>query len=299
MDLNRVAQVIGHLLKNPSDLRSLQIQNHIYGCFVVLEDIASTDNTVIGTTIRYHDCTFDYDKDFTKIGVQYGFLPDLALLLPLNVDYMAHYKTALLGLFNYISGAKNIALVDTIEEKLFLILSALVPDDLAFFQNATSTGELDERFIKMAENIIRAANTANNAISTANNAISTANNAISTSENAEIITNKTDDILISALSETHSREEQVVTDVSNIVTSLDKIIDNITNTIERAENITPIVRNEIVTPAKYDPPPPPLKSILRVRIDKPMRRTRKTRIRNITPIQRRKRIAYTRKRNKN
>lgn len=288
MDLNRVAQVIGQLLKNPSDLLSLQIQNHIYGCFVVLEDIASTDNTVIGTTIRYHDCTFDYDKDFSKIGVQYGFLPDLALLLPLTADYMNQYRTALLGIFNYISGAKNIALVDAIEEKLFLILTALVPDNVAFFQNATSTGELDERYAKLAENIIRTANTTFNT-----SPVTDSNATVQPPEtNAlSIITDSSD--VVQGSSETHP-----ATDVSNIITSIDKIIDNITTTLENIQpSSQPHASNEIITPVS--PPQPPIKSILKVRIDKPMRRTRKTRIRNITPIHKRKRIAYTRKRNKN
>ena len=46
-------------------LYSLMIQNHLYGCFIIMEDIAQHKVNVDGTVISTPKFTFDLDKQFS------------------------------------------------------------------------------------------------------------------------------------------------------------------------------------------------------------------------------------------
>ena len=47
-----------------SSLHLLQLQNHIYGCFILMEDLAQKDVTLTHTTLTRSTYSFDIDKFF-------------------------------------------------------------------------------------------------------------------------------------------------------------------------------------------------------------------------------------------
>ena len=60
------------------------VQNHLYGCFIIMEDIAQHKVNVDGTIISTPKFTFDLDKQFSEIGLRYGFAMDTKLALASN-----------------------------------------------------------------------------------------------------------------------------------------------------------------------------------------------------------------------
>ena len=40
MDINKIKLIIKEQLSNLSDLDALKVENHIYGCYIIMQDIA-------------------------------------------------------------------------------------------------------------------------------------------------------------------------------------------------------------------------------------------------------------------
>ena len=55
-------------LSNVHGLPSLRLQNHLYGCYLLLEDIVQKNVTLSGTTVQRQHGTFDLNKQFAEIG---------------------------------------------------------------------------------------------------------------------------------------------------------------------------------------------------------------------------------------
>ena len=131
-------------------LYSLMIQNHLYGCFIIMEDIAQHKVNVDGTVISTPKFTFDLDKQFSEIGLRYGFAMDTKLALNIfNIEY----KETWLRQFKDIDIAQNIEEVDKIEESLIEIIQTIKPDD-AFFVSALETGTLPQEWIGKILNLL-------------------------------------------------------------------------------------------------------------------------------------------------
>ena len=96
---NKIKSVIINQLNGASGLYSLKLQNHIYGCFIIMEDIAQKAVDVSGTLIRGEKFTFDFDKQFSEIGLRYGFVMDTKLLLG---TFMPEYKETWISYFENI-----------------------------------------------------------------------------------------------------------------------------------------------------------------------------------------------------
>ena len=95
-------------------LESLRVQNHIYGCFVLMEDFLEKSITLDGTTFTQNQYTFDLDQQFGEIGIRYGFLMDTKLIFD---SYLPEYKTTWLEVFREII-KKTLEDVDSIEDNV-------------------------------------------------------------------------------------------------------------------------------------------------------------------------------------
>ena len=135
---------------NTDSLYSLMIQNHLYGCFIIMEDIAQHKVNVDGNIISTPKFTFDLDKQFSEIGLRYGFAMDTKLALN---TFNPEYKETWLRQFKDIDIAQNIEEVDKIEESLIEIIQTIKSED-AFFISALETGTLPQEWIGKVLNLL-------------------------------------------------------------------------------------------------------------------------------------------------
>jgi hypothetical protein len=149
MDLDKIKSVIIEQLNTTDKLTSLKLQNHIYGCFVIMEDIAQNTVTTSGTIIEYPASSFDFDKQFSTIGLRYGFVSDTLLTLDRVSDT---YKNMWMECFSTIDLLQDISVVDEIEDVLISSINSIIDKDNAYFTAALDTGVLpDEWVIKLVE----------------------------------------------------------------------------------------------------------------------------------------------------
>jgi hypothetical protein len=109
-----------------------------------MEDIAQKAFDVSGTVLSTPKFSFDYDKQFSEIGLRYGFIMDTKLALE---SYNPEYKETWLQCFKDIDLSQDIEVVDQVEDAINHIIQQLVSPDDAFFINATETGSLSQEWI--------------------------------------------------------------------------------------------------------------------------------------------------------
>lgn len=151
MDLAKIKSVVLNQLTNTNGLYSLKLQNHIYGCFIVMEDIAQHTIDISGTTLSTPKFTFDCDKQFNEIGLRYGFAMDTKLILDI---FTPEYKATWLQYFKDINIAQDINEVDKIEDCLIEVVQLLVKAEENFFISALETGSLPQEWIEKVLNLI-------------------------------------------------------------------------------------------------------------------------------------------------
>ncbi len=145
MDLTRIKSAVLTQLIDADSLYSLKLQNHIYGCFIVMEDIAQKSVDVLGTLLVNPKYTFNFDTQFNEIGLRYGFAMDSKLTLD---TYNTEYKNTWLQFFNDIDLARDINDVDKIEDCLIEIIQNNIKSDDSFFLNALETGSLSQEWVE-------------------------------------------------------------------------------------------------------------------------------------------------------
>jgi hypothetical protein len=139
MDLSKIKSAVLNQLTNTNGLYSLKIQNHIYGCFLLMEDIAQGAVSVSGTIAATPKFTFDFDRRFGEIGIRYGFAMDTKLILD---TYNPEYREAWLDYFKHVAKSKNIEEVDAIEDCLNKVIQDTVTVEDGFFLAAAEGGAL-------------------------------------------------------------------------------------------------------------------------------------------------------------
>jgi hypothetical protein len=145
MDLSKIKSVVLNQLTNTNGLYSLKIQNHIYGCFIVMEDIAQGTFDLSGTLISTPKYSFDLDKQFSEIGLRYGFAMDSKLALD---TFNPEYKETWIQYFNDIDIARDIIESDRVEDAIIEIVQKLVQPEEAFFIHALESGSLPQEWIE-------------------------------------------------------------------------------------------------------------------------------------------------------
>jgi len=138
MDGAPLASVIRNQLKGVTGLASLQLQNHIYGCFIIMEDIAQQTMTLTGNQLVGSNVILSLDQDFDRIGLQFGFVMNSKLgLTSVNPDYQAEWCKV----FRELSSIEQ---VDALEDTIIGVIHELVPAQDAYFSHALETGSLPQ-----------------------------------------------------------------------------------------------------------------------------------------------------------
>ncbi len=144
MDLTRIKSAVLNQLTNTNGLYSLKLQNHIYGCFIVMEDIAQHKFDVSGTLLSTPKFSFDLSNQFEEIGIRFGFALDTKLTLD---TFNPEYKETWLKYFADLDIIQDINEVDKIEDCLIELIQSNVATDEAFFLSALETGSLPQEWI--------------------------------------------------------------------------------------------------------------------------------------------------------
>ena len=144
MELDKIKLTVLNQLINATGLYSLKLQNHLYGCFIIMEDIAQgvvkvDANGMLLVAPKY---TFNLDKQFGEIGIRYGFAMDTKLVLN---ETGAAYKAMWLHIF---TNTKSVADSDQVEDCINEIILKNVKAEDAFFLNALETGSLPQEWIE-------------------------------------------------------------------------------------------------------------------------------------------------------
>ena len=144
MEVDKIKKSVLIQLKDLSSLNSLKVQNHLYGCFILMEDIAQNLIDVSGNIITNSKYSFDFDKQFSEIGIRYGFVMDTKLIFN---DFNKEYKDTWIQYFKDIDLEKNIETVDMIEDSLIEVIQESIRAEDGFFLNAINTGSLSQDWI--------------------------------------------------------------------------------------------------------------------------------------------------------
>jgi hypothetical protein len=141
MDGAPLASVIREQLKGATGLASLQLQNHIYGCFIIMEDIAQHTITLTGNQLVGSNVILSLDQDFERIGLQFGFVMNSKLGLgSVNPDYQAEWCK----IFRELSSIEQ---VDALEDTIIEVIHESVSEDDAYFSHALETGSLPQEWL--------------------------------------------------------------------------------------------------------------------------------------------------------
>ena len=106
-----------------------------------MEDIALGVYNITDTVLSTPTFTFDYDKQFSDIGIRFGFLMDTKLSTAFSPDY----KEAWLKQFKEIDLEREITTVDSIEDSLIEVIQEVTDN---FFMNALETGSLPQEWLE-------------------------------------------------------------------------------------------------------------------------------------------------------
>lgn len=134
-------------------IASLALQNHIYGCFLLMEDLAQQAATLTGTHIQPFD--WDLVEDFSEIGMRYGFIMDRQLADEVD-SFSDSYQATWLSWFQHVATEKKVEEVDETEDRIIGLLRQTVPAEETFFSHALETGELSIEWKNKAVKILLA-----------------------------------------------------------------------------------------------------------------------------------------------
>lgn len=145
MDITNLKNAIQQQLTNAKGLVSLQLQNHIYGCFIIMEDIAQKTVELAEHQLVGPSYSLDIRQHFSEIGIRYGFVMDTKLMLSSVSDA---YRDAWLQTFHDLSVLQDVEYVDSTEECLIDLIQQLMPAEEAYFIKALDTGSLPQAWVQ-------------------------------------------------------------------------------------------------------------------------------------------------------
>ena len=179
MDLTKIKSAILNQLTDTNSLYSLKLQNHLYGCFIIMEDLAQDRVTLSDMVLSTPKYKFDLDKQFHTIGIRYGFIMDTQLAFD---RFSPEYHDVWLNIFKYVYSTKDLTEVDRIEDYIIeVVQGAFVrAQDDAFFINALETGSLPQEWIERVLGLINGTEYAASTTTTNTNAAATTNVAATT-----------------------------------------------------------------------------------------------------------------------
>jgi len=147
MDVQAIRQACLTIATGVTGLRSLQFQNHLYGCFIVMEDIAQGTVELSGTVLRTPTFSIDLEARFDEIGLHYGFITDTQLRWGAENE---EYRQCWVKAFQATGHEKKIETVDGMEDVLIELVTEHIPAESSFFSHALHTGVLPHEWIDKA-----------------------------------------------------------------------------------------------------------------------------------------------------
>ena len=130
-------------LSSAHGLASLSLQNHIYGCYFLLEDIVQNNVVRTGTQITRNNASFDLITNFGEIGLRYGFAMDAQLVLRPSPEYQEAWIHAF-------TTTKTLEEVDALEDSVNRIIYSTVPPEDGFFGSTVESGALPPVWVDKA-----------------------------------------------------------------------------------------------------------------------------------------------------
>ena len=130
-------------LSQARGLSSLRFQNHLYGCYLLLEDIVQKNVTLNGTIVQ-GKVPFDLRRQFAEIGLRYGFAMDTQLLF---TSCPSDYQEAWIQI---LTSPITLEEVDVLEDKMNEIIQHVVPAEDGFFVSTAETGALPPQWVDRA-----------------------------------------------------------------------------------------------------------------------------------------------------
>jgi hypothetical protein len=138
-------------LRGATGLNSLKIQNHIYGCYVLMEDISQGKLSLDRGKLIGPKFSFDVTDRFAEIGIRFGFLTDTKLILD---NCLPDYKAEWLLMFSELAHSHSVEKSDAVEDAVNeIIVQKVAPED-AFFLNAIETGMLPHDWLDKAISLL-------------------------------------------------------------------------------------------------------------------------------------------------
>jgi len=144
MDLTPLKTAVQHELSNRTGVSSLIVQNHIYGCYLIMEDIANKVLEFSDGCLKNSSFTLDLTQNFSKIGIRYGFLMDTKLVLD---SVQPAYQEEWIKIFEQLHARHDIEEVDQIEDMLNELIQKTVPSEDSFFLHALESGRLPQEWM--------------------------------------------------------------------------------------------------------------------------------------------------------
>lgn len=151
MDITNLKNAIQQQITDVKGIASLQLQNHIYGCFIIMEDIAQktvelSEHQLIGPSY-----SFDIYQHFSEIGIRYGFIMDTKLIVQTVSDA---YRDAWLQIFHDLSVLQDVEYADSTEECIIDLIQQHIPAEEAYFVNALDSGSLPQAWVQKALSLL-------------------------------------------------------------------------------------------------------------------------------------------------
>jgi len=131
---------------------SLALQNHIYGCFLFMEDVAEKKVTVENGVV--HPFGWGLDAEFGKIGMRYGFVVDSQLILAEESEYKKAWMELLVRIARLAGNAELMAEVDAVEDGIIRMIREVVRPEEAFFIKALETGALSQDWMEKVVHLL-------------------------------------------------------------------------------------------------------------------------------------------------
>ena len=129
MDTTRLVSCIQRELEGRKGVNALAFQNHLYGCFIVMEDLAQGILEIAEDYLTGNSLYLNLDTQFGQIGIRYyGFVMDGKAVLE---DVPTDYREAWMAIFEEIRGDQDA--IDRIEDEVIHLMSAV---EECYFMNA-------------------------------------------------------------------------------------------------------------------------------------------------------------------
>jgi hypothetical protein len=109
-----------------------------------MEDLAEHKVEVVENLVKGSGFEFDIDKQFSTIGLRYGFVMDTQVAW---TSYTTEYKEAWIRIFKDSYAASSITKADEIEDALISVIEAAVAKEEAYFMRALDTGSLSQEWV--------------------------------------------------------------------------------------------------------------------------------------------------------